>query len=412
MALSPEDVIKKSFSATHLRRGYDETQVDDFLDEVVVELRRLIAENDGLRTDLEDCRASRGMGGDETESYRPAAFADQGGRVGELEAELEELRAQVESERAAAATAAAAVGGGAVAAVPDADVEDLRRQLAECHEARAQAEERAQAAVRDRDQGSTDSDGQVEDLRAQVQAADGRVRELEAQLEDAEQRAEQAQLRAQEVEERASAAPAAALAATTVPGEDPTSIISLAQRLHDQHVSEGESTKSRLVGEAESYRDRVVADADAKSTELVQTGQETHDRLVHEGQTTHDELVQTGQETHDRLVGEGQAKHDELVQTGQQAHDDLVSEGQQERERLIGEGESTHETLVGEGQGTRDQLISEAENQRSTILTDLHQQQTSLSGRIGELQTQEIDLRDRLRAFLSDQLAKIDGEKS
>ena len=52
MALSPEDVIKKSFNATHLRRGYDETQVDDFLDEVVVELRRLVAENDGLRTCL------------------------------------------------------------------------------------------------------------------------------------------------------------------------------------------------------------------------------------------------------------------------------------------------------------------------------------------------------------------------
>lgn len=44
MALTPEMVIKKSFSATHLRRGYDETEVDDFLDEVVVELRRLIAE--------------------------------------------------------------------------------------------------------------------------------------------------------------------------------------------------------------------------------------------------------------------------------------------------------------------------------------------------------------------------------
>ena len=36
MALTPEAVIKKSFSATHLRRGYDETQVDDFLDEVVI----------------------------------------------------------------------------------------------------------------------------------------------------------------------------------------------------------------------------------------------------------------------------------------------------------------------------------------------------------------------------------------
>ena len=74
MALSPEDVIKKSFSATHLRRGYDETQVDDFLDEVVVELRRLIAENDSLRSDLEDCRAGQGYAGDQTDSIRPAVI--------------------------------------------------------------------------------------------------------------------------------------------------------------------------------------------------------------------------------------------------------------------------------------------------------------------------------------------------
>ena len=41
MALTPEDVLDKNFTATQFRRGYDEQEVDDFLDEVVVELRRL-----------------------------------------------------------------------------------------------------------------------------------------------------------------------------------------------------------------------------------------------------------------------------------------------------------------------------------------------------------------------------------
>ena len=53
MALTPEDVLNKNFTATQFRRGYDEQEVDDFLDEVVVELRRLLGENAELRRQLE-----------------------------------------------------------------------------------------------------------------------------------------------------------------------------------------------------------------------------------------------------------------------------------------------------------------------------------------------------------------------
>jgi DivIVA domain-containing protein len=49
MALTPEDVVNKRFQATKFREGYDQDEVDDFLDEVVVELRRLNQENDELR---------------------------------------------------------------------------------------------------------------------------------------------------------------------------------------------------------------------------------------------------------------------------------------------------------------------------------------------------------------------------
>ncbi|TFD81623.1 DivIVA domain-containing protein [Cryobacterium fucosi] len=49
MALTPEDVVNKRFQSTKFREGYDQDEVDDFLDEVVVELRRLTAENEELR---------------------------------------------------------------------------------------------------------------------------------------------------------------------------------------------------------------------------------------------------------------------------------------------------------------------------------------------------------------------------
>jgi DivIVA domain-containing protein len=57
MALTPEDVVNKRFQATKFREGYDQDEVDDFLDEVVVELRRLNQENDELRQRLATAEA-------------------------------------------------------------------------------------------------------------------------------------------------------------------------------------------------------------------------------------------------------------------------------------------------------------------------------------------------------------------
>ncbi len=52
MPLTPEDVVNKRFQPTKFREGYDQDEVDDFLDEIVVELRRLYQENEDLRRRL------------------------------------------------------------------------------------------------------------------------------------------------------------------------------------------------------------------------------------------------------------------------------------------------------------------------------------------------------------------------
>ena len=49
MALTPEDILAKRFQVTKFREGYDQDEVDDYLDEVVVELRRVLGENEELR---------------------------------------------------------------------------------------------------------------------------------------------------------------------------------------------------------------------------------------------------------------------------------------------------------------------------------------------------------------------------
>ena len=66
------------------------------------------------------------------------------------------------------------------------------------------------------------------------------------------------------------AAPAPA-PAVEVPAAGPTTatagIIELAQRLHDEHVAEGEAKKSQLISEAQTEVDRIRADAQAKERE-------------------------------------------------------------------------------------------------------------------------------------------------
>ncbi len=52
MTLTPQDVANKEFLTVRLREGYDMQEVDQFLDEVEAELRRLHDENDQLRQGL------------------------------------------------------------------------------------------------------------------------------------------------------------------------------------------------------------------------------------------------------------------------------------------------------------------------------------------------------------------------
>ena len=60
MALTPEDVSNKRFTAVRLREGYDMGEVDQFLDEVEAELARLTRENDDLRSKLSAAQQSGG----------------------------------------------------------------------------------------------------------------------------------------------------------------------------------------------------------------------------------------------------------------------------------------------------------------------------------------------------------------
>jgi len=77
MALTPEMVASKTFTASRIRDGgYNVNEVDDFLDEVVTELTRLRTENDGLREQLAEAERRAADGGQPVAATGDAATTE------------------------------------------------------------------------------------------------------------------------------------------------------------------------------------------------------------------------------------------------------------------------------------------------------------------------------------------------
>lgn len=257
MALTPDDVLKKSFGATQFRRGYDEREVDDFLDEVVSELRDLIAERDDYKRKYEDTARSKGQ------TPVPA----KGRAAAAPSAELDKLRAEVAAanKRADDATRQSTADGGATSAAARTEVTQLRQRL--------------QAVEKD-----------LESTRTELTKA-----------RSAAQQAQQAQ-QTMAPEKSGDADEAAGL-------------IALAQRLHDEHVAKGKAEHERLLTEARQQRETLISEGTRKREELVTTAQRRHDELVAEGQERHKKLIADGTTQHETMIGEATKQRESILAT-------------------------------------------------------------------------------------------------
>ena len=73
MALTPDDLLTKRFEETRFRDGYDQDEVDDFLDLVANDWRSVIAERDALKEENEQLKAQ--ISGGAAEAAAPSAPA-------------------------------------------------------------------------------------------------------------------------------------------------------------------------------------------------------------------------------------------------------------------------------------------------------------------------------------------------
>ncbi|AZS36574.1 Cell wall synthesis protein Wag31 [Microbacterium lemovicicum] len=77
MALTPDDVVTKQFQHVRFKEGFDPDEVDDFLDEIVVEWRKTIAENEELKAKLAALESGDAPAAESTETPAPVPAASE-----------------------------------------------------------------------------------------------------------------------------------------------------------------------------------------------------------------------------------------------------------------------------------------------------------------------------------------------
>ena len=157
MALTPNDVLNKQFQTTKFRDGYDQDEVDDFLDEVLAEFQRLIAENEQLKAQLASAPAAAPAADSaETESLRRQLEAAQA-QVAQLGQQLADTQQQLQN---------AQNGTGAFDGMNSAEYLQLARRVHEEH---------VREGVAKRDQAIAEGEAKAAQLVADAQAQVDRI---------------------------------------------------------------------------------------------------------------------------------------------------------------------------------------------------------------------------------------------
>lgn len=165
MPLTPDDVVTKQFQHVRFKEGFDPDEVDDFLDEIVVEWRKALAENEELKARIAQLEAGA-----------PAAAA----------APAAPFEAPVEA--APLAPAPAPSSGTPLPTVASAGLLELAQRLHDEHvaEGRARhdqliAEAQAQAAsiISDAESRGRDEIARMEAKKAELDARVGELRQFE-----------------------------------------------------------------------------------------------------------------------------------------------------------------------------------------------------------------------------------------
>ncbi|WP_256837555.1 DivIVA domain-containing protein [Ornithinimicrobium faecis] len=362
MSLQVDDVLRRSFRSSRLRRGYDENEVDAFLEEVASDLRRREAERDELLA-----RSQRPETTHEIETDRVIREREQldlirterqelVSEMGALSSRLTAAREQIESaEQRTAAAEESQVQADARRDQATAEAETLERQVA-----------RAQAVH--------------DDLR---DAYDAMVADLRGLRTESESQA--LEMLGQDPTEP-----------TGNPVDDVVVIRTLSRQLHADYVMTGQSEATRLIEEATTTRDALVSEGEAALDAARSRATKIHTLAETEAEHT----KEGGRNAGEKLLSEARVEHERLLDDGATQRETLLAKAQKEHDQKL---------LAAETQSTR--LIEDAQAERDAVIADLTRRRAGLEGKIAELENAQQEYRQRLRSLISEQLAAVDTDE-
>ncbi len=211
--LTAEDVHWKQFQATKFREGYDQEEVDEFLDQVVETIATLQDQNASLKSELDEARQQAADGGG-------VAPSDSGEENAALKAQLETANAQIAEMQ-----------------------EQVQQYQAAAAEGDPQAGEQIQALQANLAQTQQEAQAALAQSQAETQQAVAEIEQLREQLAQAQQNAQ-----------------AAPVASSEQP-EDATSMLALAQRVHDEYVRNGQQEADQILQDSRLKGDQIVREA-------------------------------------------------------------------------------------------------------------------------------------------------------
>ncbi len=180
--LTADDVLNKKFEPTKFREGYNQEEVDDFLDEVVVTLRTITAENEELKAKLAAAERRIGELGSMDDRYSPVEDSAPVGTPAEEPVEepvVEEPAAQTTSFAAPQATApqtpapesssSAESAAGMLALAQRLHDEYVRNGQDESERIVAEARERGDSIIKEAEDKYNNTLAQLESERSQLE---------------------------------------------------------------------------------------------------------------------------------------------------------------------------------------------------------------------------------------------------
>jgi DivIVA domain-containing protein len=171
MALTPEDVVTKQFQHVRFKEGFDPDEVDDFLDEIVVEWRKTIAENEELKAKLAAFESG------ETPAPAAAAPVEAEPVAAEPQPVVDEVPAPVAAAEAPAAPVAASAG--IIELAQRLHDEHVAEGVAQRDKLISEAQSEAAAILADAQAKSRDEISRLETERASLESRIGDLRQFE-----------------------------------------------------------------------------------------------------------------------------------------------------------------------------------------------------------------------------------------